>query len=63
MGVVKVIPERIQDLIGKKVLFKIKISKDSLSHPDPTYTVIAISENEDLMKKFKLYSDYDKVKY
>ena len=49
--------------MGKRLLFKLKISQDTICQADPTFTVIAISENEDLIEKFKLYTEFSKVLY
>ena len=63
LGAVRVIAGKVQDLMGKRLLFKLKISLSGFFQADPFFCVIAISNNEDLIEKFQLYTGFNKVIY
>ena len=63
LGAVRVIAGKVQDLMGKRLLFKLKISLGGFFQADPFFFVIAISNNEDLIEMFQLYTGFNKVIY
>lgn len=62
-GVVTVFPQRFNVLLGKKFLFKLRITDECHSSTDQNYFVIAISDNEELFEKYNLYKQFDEVVY
>jgi len=63
LGAVRVIAGKVQDLMGKRLLFKLKVILGGDFQADPSFFVIAIYNNEDLIEMFQLYTGFNKVSY